>query len=65
MNNIKYSNIVFPESQRKTNKWLIKIIDLIEYRRKNPLSYIPLLKDRPKNYIYNENHHIIPRCWFV
>ncbi len=48
----------------KTNQYYIRMMEIIDYRRKNVLVYINSVKDRPKDYIKCQRHHIIPRAWY-
>ena len=51
---------VFPD--RETNEHLIKMFQIINYRRLNPIKWYRT-EYRTADYIYNELHHIIPRSY--
>lgn len=62
--NIKENSIldrVYPN--RNSNIYLLEMFKIIKFRRENPLVYLPVCK-RTQSYIYNEEHHIVPRAWF-
>lgn len=51
---------VYPD--KDTNEHLIKMFQLIDYRRQNPLKWYRT-EYRTDEYVYNELHHIIPRAY--
>ncbi len=54
------SDEVFPD--KETNEHLIKMFQIINYRRLNPIKWCRT-EYRTADYIYNELHHIIPRSY--
>lgn len=50
-------------ADRQTNQFLIKMFQIIDYRKLHPLTFLPL-KERTKNYIQVRRHHIIPKSFF-
>ena len=48
----------------QTNPFFIRMKQILDYRRQNMLTNINSIKDRPKNYIKCQKHHIIPKSWY-
>ena len=46
------------------NKWIQKMYAILDNRRIHPLVQIKYNALKPKDYIYCELHHIIPKSWF-
>lgn len=48
----------------KNNCFYIRMKEILDFRRSNPLHYINEIKNRPATYIKCQRHHIIPRSWY-
>ena len=50
-------------SDKQSNKFLIQMFKIINYRKQHKLEFIPV-KDRTETYIPSEDHHIIPKAFY-